>query len=1234
MFLYYSFSDFEMQRSISLEKINGTEVVSNARNTALRHNSPDIFLPQRRRFRPAGNIFEQYYITIKPKLYRSSSLSDLTAHSSDFTLDYFRNRVLEQNKSKESYYNSAGDAVTKYCRKHTVQPDTLMSWNFKGKKPKKKSDMSPESYASKFAVEYLNNFQRDRDEIDPNASSCADNSSIGSTDQGMQKGAAFPFKSTPSGNLKVQSNQVVFQSSTVGVLLADPTQAKVKVKFEGKGGELEDETSQNYDNEIDSEPQLQFGPRETHAANVQSKKCHTTERNASQKPLCVKDDKSKDLGSLGYAVGEPIDWMRVQLPKKQDLFQEFYRRIHNYINTDTIIHIGDEEFHCHYIVLQVYSSFFDMNHHREIELPITNVTPEAFQTIYEWMVFNGVESNKLLKRDNILDLFCAAQYLAIKDLEDQCWSFIVNENLFSEDTAFVLFREARKKGMTPVMDLMVPRVMRFFLPLVASRDFLGLDTEELMTFLKSNYISVTSEIEVLMAGVRWLYGDWANRRPLAVDVMRCVRFGLISPWQLVDIKRNPDNAEILDIVNEPEVQQMVDDGLAYVIIKYWYGNNSKNYYHWIDVLGLTEPAERNWIGEEKNHVTYKDFLKYLEQFMVPKDQMYQQMAMMQPPRRNDDNIPGSMRGMDNEKMEMRRPKMDFPLPATLKGLSGDKDKSFPTMSEFFENRRKAQEGQQSLSPSNRSPQSMDMDVTLQMPLMPESRRAPDLACKHQKQYEEQRKHVEQQKQQLQMAQQQRRKQIQQIHMCTIERDTGSKHAQIYDPPEKDSAEDLNTTNSETSSGTAETSINDKLSTQFAMRRSEKRHSVAASYLAAATAALAGSRSPTSGPRLLNATNASRSEPASRPNAPLSQNNIGSPQISLFNQSKESIAKINMNKLSTSILGPSNKNYIAEGSLFNWERETVLVFGGIDPHPPYGVGNTGKYIYRFDPGTNVWDHVGDLPEPRHHHSVAFLRGRVYLVGGADPRDDDIRGKSVVVSTVWSFEPVSRSWYSESGLMTPRKNFGLVVHRMAMYAIGGQDKNGRVLSSVEKFDPKTGAWTKVRSMCVSRMAVACAKYREYIWVAGGMTGNKKKPVGKSVECYNSRTNEWTEIHSLRFPRCFSTMFAMNDKLYIIGGAGKISDKDKTASSVGAIDVWDWKLREWKHETEMSMPRHGHALAYLGTQLIIIGGVTTIYMRALNNVESFCCERGAWIRGVSTLPTPLSGHGAVTLPPASLM
>ncbi|KAJ0180647.1 hypothetical protein K1T71_004051 [Dendrolimus kikuchii] len=1047
----------------------------------------------------------------------------------------------------------------------------------------------------------------------------------------VQKGATFPFKSTPSGNLKVLSNQVVFQSSTVGVLLADPTQAQVEVKFEGKAaGEPYDEAS-HFDNDIESEPQLKYSPRELCNFEVQTT---VINRNAKMQSSSVRQDKGKDLGSLGYALAEPIDWIRVQLPKKQDLFKEFYRRIYNYINTDTVIHIGEDEFHCHHMVLQVYSAFFEMNSSRDIELPGSNVTPEAFQAVYEWMIFSGMESNKVLKRENVLDLFCAAQYLGIKDLEDQCWSFIVNEHLFTEDTAFALFREARSKGMTPVMDLMVPRVMRFFLPLVASRDFLNLEPEEVMVFLKSNYISVTSEIEVLMAGVRWLHGDWAARKRFAVDVMKCVRFGLISPWQLVDIKRNPDNAEILEIVNEPEIQQMVDDGLAYVIIKYWYGNNSKNYYHWIDVLGLTEPAERNWIGEEKNHVTYNAFLEYLEQYTVPKDQMYQQMAMMQPPRRNDD-IPGSLRGMDNDKMDMRRPKLDFPLPATLKGFTGDKDKSFPTMSEFFENRRKVLLKQ--LSPTNRSPVlEMDMPISARS----ERRRSPDSYSQQKLFHEQQRKQLEQSPPRKAKAECSAlhsncsKRVIQQIHTCTVQKDNISnpKHQQIFDPPEKDS-EEPNTTNSETSSGTADKD-------NYTNKSTEKRHSVAASYLAAATAALSSSRRPSQNPSLPTrpptTVNASRTEAQSRTTAaPVSQNNFHSPEISLFNHSRESLARINMNKLSTSILGPSNKNYIAEGSLFNWDRETVLVFGGVDPHTPYGVGrNVGKDIYRFDPVTNVWDHVGDLPEPRHHHSVAFLRGRVYLVGGADPRDDDIRGKSVVVSTVWSFEPVTRSWYSESGLSIPRKNFGLVVHKMALYAIGGQDKKGRVLRSVEKFDPKTGSWSEVRSMGVSRMAVACAKYREYIWVAGGMTGEKKRPVCKIVECYNSRTNEWTEIHSLRFPRCFATLFAINDKLYIVGGAGKMSEKEKTASSVGAIDVWDWKDREWKQETEMSMPRHGHALAYLGTQLIIIGGVTTIYMRALNNVESFCCERCAWIRGVATLPSPLSGHGAVTLPPASLM
>lgn len=69
-----------------------------------------------------------------------------------------------------------------------------------------------------------------------------------------------------------------------------------------------------------------------------------------------------------------------------------------------------------------------------------------------------------------------------------------------------------------------------------------------------------------------------------------------------------------------------------------------------------------------------------------------------------------------------------------------------------------------------------------------------------------------------------------------------------------------------------------------------------------------------------------------------------------------------------------------GKSETYEEETVLVFGGIDPHVEYGLpGNTGKDIYRYLQKQNLWEFVGEMPEARHHHSLAYMNGRIYLVG---------------------------------------------------------------------------------------------------------------------------------------------------------------------------------------------------------------------------------------------------------------
>ncbi|XP_008209341.1 uncharacterized protein LOC100115442 isoform X3 [Nasonia vitripennis] len=440
----------------------------------------------------------------------------------------------------------------------------------------------------------------------------------------------FPFQDTPSGNLKIIPNQVVFESKKVSVLVAEPRHAKVNVKAE-RG----DQASASRPREIDLPPGVTASTvdrlQAQHRLPAVPSECRPRTQPVNREKMLQQRDEAKQtvvqngpvirdvpLATLGFTSEQPIDWKNISLPEKTDLYQELSQRITTYKNADCIVRIGNDEFHCHLLVLQSYSAFFDDKNVKEIDLAGSSVTSRAFSIIYDWMISPTSESCHLLRRDNILEIFLAAQHLGIKELEEQCWAFIDNDELFSEDTAFLLYLEARKIGNTAVMELMVPRIMKFFLMLVSTKDFLELAVEELCLLLRSNYISVNSEMEVLMSAVRWLMHDWEGRKPYLLDVMKCVRFGLIAPWQLVDVKRNPENPEFMELMSYPEIQKMVDDGLAFVIIKYWYGNQTEDYYHWIDLLGLTEPTNRNWAGEDKNYVTYREFLLYLEEYQRTK----------------------------------------------------------------------------------------------------------------------------------------------------------------------------------------------------------------------------------------------------------------------------------------------------------------------------------------------------------------------------------------------------------------------------------------------------------------------------------------------------------------------------------------------------------------------------------------------------------------------------------------
>ncbi|XP_060528565.1 uncharacterized protein LOC132703365 isoform X2 [Cylas formicarius] len=423
----------------------------------------------------------------------------------------------------------------------------------------------------------------------------------------------FPFKPTPSGNLKVDSSQVVFSSKKLSVLVADPKNTKVKICEElpmtHEGG---------YRKAISGDAVLGQPPG---LSSLGSLIANTPARSANKEASEYESkqtneilDPELNLGRLGYNGTESINWDKVNLPEKQNLYIELYRRITTNTNADCKVYINNEEFSCHLIVLQCYSELFDAYVAvKKVELPVDKCSVSAFAFIYEWMVINE-PSCRNLNRENVLDIFIAAKYLKIKDLVEQCWAFIDNVDVFNEDTAFLLYMDAKRRNLPEVKEVMLPRIQNFFLTLVSSQDWLEMDIEDVKNILKSNYISVNCEMEIFMSAVRWLKHDPQVRDEHKHDVMECVRFGNVAPWQLVDIKRNPENPDFMELAKDSKICKMLDDGLAYVIIKYWYGQENEDFQHWNTVLGLQEPAARNWIGPDKTYFTYREFLIYLDQY--------------------------------------------------------------------------------------------------------------------------------------------------------------------------------------------------------------------------------------------------------------------------------------------------------------------------------------------------------------------------------------------------------------------------------------------------------------------------------------------------------------------------------------------------------------------------------------------------------------------------------------------
>uniref|UniRef100_A0A1I8PEI8 BTB domain-containing protein n=1 Tax=Stomoxys calcitrans TaxID=35570 RepID=A0A1I8PEI8_STOCA len=346
----------------------------------------------------------------------------------------------------------------------------------------------------------------------------------------------------------------------------------------------------------------------------------------SRKPSPMNNKESyesteKSLWEMGFNANEVAGWEEIRQPPKDNLYLLLRNMIDHSIKPDVMVRIGSAKFHVHWMVLKCYSEFFmECDNELLVELPAEKITPEAFVMVYKWMTADEPQ----IERERILELFMAAKYLKIKQLEYQCWICLDDNVCFREETAFLLYLEARNYNLKDVQNLMLARICKFFLTLVASKEFLSLSPKEICTLLSLNSIGVNSEIEILMAAVRWLSYNWQEREPYILDVIKCVRFSLMPAVYLVTLNNDIDFPELERIIGKPEVKKMISDGISYTTTKSFYGHNREEFLQTIERYNLEKPMLRVWIFDDQcnyhcclkcpnfHSISYTSFLEYLD----------------------------------------------------------------------------------------------------------------------------------------------------------------------------------------------------------------------------------------------------------------------------------------------------------------------------------------------------------------------------------------------------------------------------------------------------------------------------------------------------------------------------------------------------------------------------------------------------------------------------------------------
>jgi N-acetylneuraminic acid mutarotase len=280
----------------------------------------------------------------------------------------------------------------------------------------------------------------------------------------------------------------------------------------------------------------------------------------------------------------------------------------------------------------------------------------------------------------------------------------------------------------------------------------------------------------------------------------------------------------------------------------------------------------------------------------------------------------------------------------------------------------------------------------------------------------------------------------------------------------------------------------------------------------------------------------------------------------------------------------------EHGAVRFDDDTIYIIGGIYPETD-GTFPTVTTVQKYLISTNTWTAVAELPIPLNHPNSAVVNGKIYVLGGLTTVSSSPTFWNATGSC-FEYDPTSNIWTTIGDLPKGRwtGSAAVGVSGTTVYLAGGlantnltDDEEGTI-SIFTSYNVATNRFAVLPDMPEPRDHAGVGLVDNRLYVLGGRAYGHNN-TKNTVFSYDIESKCWTTgLAPMPTPRGGCASGVIGTQIFTIGGEG---DQDTVSGVFPQNQAYDTVTNTWASYASMDIPRHGTAGVAIGNKVYIPGG-----------------------------------------------